>query len=324
MTFAEPAASFVRLRDGRRLAYLERGRPDGFPILHHHGMPGSRLQHEADPDLYSRLGVREITPDRPGYGLSDPHPAARLMDWPADVADLMDSLGVDRFGITALSGGGIYALACAAGIPDRLTDVVVTGCPAPMQIPGAFRGMRFVSRVGIWSAARAPWLLEAVVGAASGLIRRYPVFAFKQFNRDVPPADRHWLSMPSVAVGAIDDMREGMRNRARGYTHDLELLARPWGFALEDIRVPVDLWHGDSDCVIPPQHAMYLASAIPGARLHLCRGEAHLLLWNHLEEVLLAAAGKPSAIGLGIAGPSTLPELLPEPQARNILKTEVS
>src|SRR5579859_1069506 len=324
MALAEPSARFVRLRDGRRLAYLERGSPDGFPVVHHHGMPGSRLQHEADPALYSRLGVRLITPDRPGYGLSDPHPGARLIDWPADLSDLMDSLGIARFGITALSGGGIFALACAAALPDRLTDVVVTGCPAPMQIPGAFRGMRLMTRAGLFFAALAPWLLEAVVGAASGLIRRYPVFAVKQFNRDVAPADRHWLSMPSVAGGAVDDLREGLRNGAGGYTHDLELLARPWGFALEDIRVPVDLWHGDSDYVIPQQHGVYLASVIPGARLHMCQGEAHLLLWNHLEEILLAAAGRPSAFGLGITGPSTLPELLPEPQARGILKTEVS
>jgi len=85
--------------------------------------------------------------------------------------------------------------------------------------------------------------------------------------------------------------------------------------------VRVDLWHGEADEVIPPRHGRFLASAIPGARLHMCPGEAHLLLWNHLEEVLLAAAGKPAAFGLVIKGPSTLTDRIPQPQARSILQT---
>jgi pimeloyl-ACP methyl ester carboxylesterase len=323
MAFDQKTARIVTLGDGRRLAYMERGRPDGFPILHHHGMPGSRLQHEAEPEFYEQLGVRVITPDRPGYGLSDPHPAGRLVDWPADVIELMDSLSIDRFGVTALSGGGIYALACAAVIPDRITDVVVTGCPAPMQIEGAFRGMRFMTRAGVWIAAHAPWLLETAANLASGFIRRHPRFVFEQFNRDVPTPDRRWLSMPSFEGGAIDDLREGLRHGAAGYAHDIELLARPWGFELARIRVPVDLWHGEADTVIPPRHSRYLASMIPGARLHLCPGEAHLLLWNHLQEVLLAAAGMPAAFGLTTQGLSTLPARPTTFETRTILKTEV-
>lgn len=324
MALADPTARFVTLSDGRRLAYMERGRSDGFPIVHHHGMPGSRLQHEAESELYSALGMRVITPDRPGYGLSDPHPTGRLIDWPADVVELVDSLGVGRFGVTALSGGGIYALACAASLPGRLTSVAVTGCPAPMQIEGAYRGMRLLTRAGVWLAGRAPWLLEAIGGLAGGFVRAHPRFVFEQFNRDIPLPDRRWLSMPSVAGGQIEDLQEGLRRGTGGYVHDLELLARPWGFALEDIRVPVDLWHGEADTVIPPRHSRYLARKIPGARLHMCPGEAHLLLWNHVEEVLLAAAGTPAAFGPGITGPSTLPDRSPESQSRSILKIEVS
>ena len=152
----ELATDFVWLRDGRRLAYSELGDPDGIPIIHQHGMPGSRLEHEAEPEFYRSLGVRVITPDRPGYGLSDFNPARRLLDWPSDVAELADSLGMPRFGITGLSGGGIYALACAAVIPHRLTEVVVTGCPGPMDRKGAMTDMRFMTRAGVWLGSRAP------------------------------------------------------------------------------------------------------------------------------------------------------------------------
>lgn len=233
-----------------------------------------------------------ITPDRPGYGLSDPHPDSRLLDWPADVAALADRLGIRRFGITALSGGGIYALACAAAIPDRLTDVVVTGCPQPMQRAGARKGMRLATRAGVWLGAHAPWLVEAVASALSGSIRRHPGFFIDRSNGDKPESDLRWLSLGSVRAGEVRNLQEAFRQGGWGYAHDLRLLARPWGFATEQIRVPVQLWHGDEDTVIPLSSSRYLASAIPNARLRVCLGEGHMLLWNHLPEVLAAAAGE--------------------------------
>jgi pimeloyl-ACP methyl ester carboxylesterase len=290
---AEPLTRFVSLRDGRRLAYSVLGDPDGVPIIHQHGMPGSRLEHAAEPDFYRSMGVRVITPDRPGYGLSDPHPHRLLLDWPFDIEDLADSLGIARFGIVGLSGGGIYALACAAAIPYRLTEVVVTGCPGPMQRPGALADTRFLTHAGVWLGAHAPWLLEAGATLVSPFVRRFPGFFVDHFNDGVPPADRRWLSMPSVNKGAADTLREAMRPGVWGYVQDIRTLATPWGFELGDIKVPVQLWHGDEDAVIPLHHGRYLASAIPRATLRLCPGEGHMLMWNHLPEILTAAAGMP-------------------------------
>jgi pimeloyl-ACP methyl ester carboxylesterase len=289
----QPTTQVIRLRDGRRLAYTELGEPNGVPIVHQHGMPGSRLDHQAEPEFYRSLGVRVITPDRPGYGLSDPHPRRRLLDWPSDVAELADSLGISRFGITGLSGGGIYALACAAAISHRVTDVVVTGCPGPMQRPGALAEMRFMTRAGVWLGSHAPWLLESGAALLTGLVRRFPRFFVDHFNDGIPPADRRWLFAPQVNRGAVDNLREALRPGAWGYVQDIRVLARPWGFVLEDIRVPVHLWHGDEDRVIPLHHGRYLASVIPGATLRIGPGEAHMLMWNHLEEILMEAAGMP-------------------------------
>ena len=281
----------LTLRDGRRLAYTERGDLGGAPIIHQHGMPGSRLDHEADSAFYRSLGVRVITPDRPGYGLSDPHPMRRLLDWPSDVGELADHLGLHRFGITSLSGGGIYALACAAAMPDRLIAVVTTGCPGPMQRRGALEGMRFMTRAGVWLGSKAPWLLDTGAAMLAGLIRRYPRFFVYQSGRDKPLADRRWLWTPSISIDAAENLREALRPGAWGYVQDVRVLARPWNLALEDIKVPVQLWHGDLDTVIPLHHGQYLASVIPNATLRLCPGEGHMLLWNHLAEILLAAGG---------------------------------
>jgi pimeloyl-ACP methyl ester carboxylesterase len=292
-----PPTGLIKLSDGRWLAYAEWGDPNGVPVIHQHGMPGSRFDHEADREFYRSIGVRVITPDRPGYGLSSRHPGSHLLDWPRDVAELADTLGLRRFGITALSGGGIYALACAAAIPDRLTDVVVTGCPAPMHGRAAFLGMRFTTRAGVWLAANAPWLVEALAWAVAPAIRRYPRFFVENSNRDKPAPDLRWMSMAPVKAGATATIREAFHSGGWGYAHDLRMLATPWGFRPEAIQVPVQLWSGDEDTVIPPQHSEYLAAAIPNATLRVCPGEAHMLLWNHLGEILMAAAG------MGATGP---------------------
>lgn len=291
--FVQPTTHVIRLRDGRRLAFSEMGDPDGVPIMHQHGMPGSRLERAAEPEFYRALGVRMITPDRPGYGLSDPHPHRSLLDWASDIAELAENLGIGRFGVTGLSGGGIYALACAAAMPHRLTDVVVTGCPGPMQREGALVGMRFMTRAGVWLGSRSPWLLDGAAALVGRLVRRFPGFFVGQANRDKPAADRRWLSTPAVSRGAIDTLREAVRPGAWGYVEDIRAMARPWGFALEDIRVPIQLWHGTEDTVVPLHHGRYLASVIPGATLRICPGEAHMLMWNHLGEILMAAAAMP-------------------------------
>lgn len=288
-----PRTGSVKLADGRRLAYAEWGALDGVPVIHHHGMPGSRLDHSAPDDVYGRVGVRVITPDRPGYGLSDPLPGRVALDWPADVVQLADHLGLDRFAVTALSGGGLYALACAAAIPERLTEVVVVGCPAPLGRRGAMAGMRLENVIGLKVAGLAPWLFHAGAAMLSGSVRRHPDLFLAEGTHDQPPADRRWSTIPWVRADAIGNLREAFRQGALGYAQDIALLTRPWGFDLERVEGRVQLWHGDVDRVIPLHHSRYLASVLPNATLQVCPGEGHMVLWNHVVEILGAASGSP-------------------------------
>lgn len=287
-----PRSGFVELADGRRLAYAEWGDPDGVPVIHHHGMPGSRLDHPAGDAVYRELGVRVITPDRPGYGRSDPLPGRTLLEWPKDVTALADELELRRFAITALSGGGIYALACAALIPERLAGVVLAGCPAPLDRPHATRGMRPDNLVGLRMARVAPWLFHAVAASLAGEVRRHPAVFLDEGIHNQSPSDRLWTALPWVRADAIGTLREVFHQGALAYAQDLNLLVRPWGFALAEIETRIQLWHGDADRVIPLHHARYLASALPDATLQVCRGEGHMLLWNHVTEILRAAGGR--------------------------------
>src|SRR3990172_1314809 len=108
------AQDHVRLPDGRKLAYAEFGPPDGHPVLYFHGAPSSRLEplFLGDAELV-RLGLRVIAPDRPGMGGSDFQPGRGFSHWPADVVALADALGLGKFGVFGVSGGGGYVSACA-------------------------------------------------------------------------------------------------------------------------------------------------------------------------------------------------------------------
>jgi pimeloyl-ACP methyl ester carboxylesterase len=120
----------IRLRDGRTLAYAEWGPSDGFPVLGFHGTPNSRLVH-LGAESRKRAGVRLILPDRPSLGRSDFQPGRRLLDWPADVEEFADSLGIDRFGVFGVSGGRPHALACGYALRDRVSALGLVSAVGP-------------------------------------------------------------------------------------------------------------------------------------------------------------------------------------------------
>jgi pimeloyl-ACP methyl ester carboxylesterase len=110
----------IRLRDGRRLGYAEWGDPDGRPLFYFHGWPGARVEGRLGDEAARAQGVRMIALDRPGMGLSDYQPRRTLVDWPDDVIQLAAAMGLDRFAVLGISGGGPYAAACAWKLSDRL------------------------------------------------------------------------------------------------------------------------------------------------------------------------------------------------------------
>jgi pimeloyl-ACP methyl ester carboxylesterase len=86
--------------DGRTLAFCQWGDPKGAPVFSLHGTPGSRLTRHPDDEVYRRAGVRLITYDRAGYGLSTRLPGRTIADVAPDVAAVADALGIERFAVT--------------------------------------------------------------------------------------------------------------------------------------------------------------------------------------------------------------------------------
>jgi pimeloyl-ACP methyl ester carboxylesterase len=276
------------LPDGRELAWTEAGDPAGSPVFAFHGTPGSRHQLLVDDAPMLAAGVRFIAPDRPGYGLSTFRPRRTLRDWASDVAALADHLGIDRFAVLGLSGGGPHSAACARFLADRVTAAAIVSGVAPVSEPGSEQGMMTMNQVLTRVARRAPIFTRLPFGVMARICRRFPDKAIESAKRRVPAPDAAVLSRPLVAAAFRRDFAHSSATAGKAATQDFTLFTRDWGFRLEDITIPVHVWQGDADINVPPAHASLQADRIPGAVLHMFPGEGHLMCVDHMEDILRA------------------------------------
>lgn len=279
----------LRLGDGRRLGFAEWGEPEGLPLIAFHGTPGTRLMFEiADPPA-RRQGVRLITPDRPGFGLSDLMPKRRIGDWPKDVAALADALGLERFAIAGISGGGPYALACAARLPpERLLRVGVVSGLAPVggrrRIASLSRRVRFLFTLG----RQAPWAVRRLVAWAQRRLERAPDATYARIVRLSSPQDQAIMTRPEVKAALLAGIRDAFRAGPEGVAQELILFARAWDFALEPITTEVQLWHGEEDRLVPPAMGRHIAATMPECRATFLPGAGHYFVFDEMETLLAA------------------------------------
>jgi len=280
----------IRLPQGRLLGYAEYGDPRGAPVLMLHGLPGSRFQRHPDESLAARRGARVIVFERPGFGLSSPAPRASLLARAADAAALADALGLARFRVLAVSGGAPAGCACACALGGRVERLALVSGVCPPESMRAAMGL--VPRLGFALARRAPSALRPFValGARAALrALRAPGSEFDRLAQRLPDADRRVLARADVRAMFAEDLRAAFAQGVDAFVNDLVLSARPWGFAPDAIRVPTDIWHGETDPIVPPAAARAFA-AIPGSRLHLFPGEGHYLVierWGEILDALL-------------------------------------
>ena len=277
----------ITLPDGRKLAYAEFGKPDGFPVLYFHGSPASRLEPMLIGDeAFSQFGLRVIAPDRPGMGESDFQPGRGFSDWPVDMIALADALGLDRFSILGNSGGGGYAAVCAAKIPERLHEVVIVSGGWQMNWPEALGNLPSMNRLFMNISRKAPFLLPIFLKMMAGSPNDKPEQALAQFKMSMPAADYAVLEQQPNRVAHLMQMtRESMAQGTKGAVWDMRLVVRDWDFRLEDVRMPLKLFHGEQDRNAPIQMVWKAMTMLPNAQLVTYKNEAHLsTLCNHLAD----------------------------------------
>jgi pimeloyl-ACP methyl ester carboxylesterase len=283
----------IDLPDGRELAFSETGDPDGTPVLAFHGTPGSRRQIllPMTAEVATSVGVRLVAPDRPGYGHSTFQPDRRLTDWPGDVTAVADHLGIGRFAVVGVSGGGPHALVCAALLPDRVTRAAVVSGVGPLSTVADAEGMMRMNQLLSSLARRSERAVRPLTAVTAAVARHRPEQAIKSMMKQLPESDVAVLERPEILEAFVVDARHASATAARATAQDMALFARPWGFDLSQIVVPVDFWQGDADRNVPPAHARRQADQVKESTLHEITGEGHFMVIDHLEDILRAAVG---------------------------------
>ena len=282
----------VELSDGRLLAYAEFGSPAGRPIFMFNGST-SRLFYPMDDAIAVSAGVRIITVDRPGIGMSTFKPDRTLLQWPDDLQELADALGLDQFVVAGGSAGGPYAAVCAYKLPDRVTALGLFSSLAPFDIPGILRGMLPAYRTIPALVRYAPWFLTF----AQSVMSRNPNGAWRQFYKRLPACDKAILKAhPEVAMQAalVQDIAEAHRAGAQGVISDMAILTRPWGFSPAQIQVKTYLWHGEQDLNVPLTMGQFLAKAIPDCDARFVPNQGHLVYISHWQEIVRTLSGTTS------------------------------
>jgi pimeloyl-ACP methyl ester carboxylesterase len=282
----------VELADGRIVAVASHGDETGLPVLFLHGSPASRLGLDFTDEPARERHVHVLGLERPGFGRSDPHVLASVASYAEEVAAVADGLGLSRFGVIGWSGGGPFALACGALLPDRVTAVVTMAGLAHLATPEVrdslqndeARVLRYIEEGNVRAAAREFRKRKAVLRLLPGLVVALG-------RRQVDASDRRLFDRSFVKL-----MAEGYAQGTAPAINEYRILQAPWGFDLGDIGVPVHIWHGEQDRIVLPVHAHTLAAKIPQAQLHLVPHTGHLAITTHFGDALDS---------LGIAQPSS-------------------
>ncbi|MFL6172288.1 MAG: alpha/beta fold hydrolase [Marmoricola sp.] len=266
------------MRDDRRLSFAEFGTPRGAAVFWLHGTPGGRRQVPVEARMFAEQhDVRIIGVDRPGIGTSTSHLYENVLDWTGDLAVLADNLGVDTFRVIGLSGGGPYALAAGAAMPERVHGIGVLGGVAPMTGPDAIRGgLVEVAPYAapIIAATRIP--LSYALALGIHLVKPLASLAIDGYAAVQPRGDKELLGRPEFKAMFLDDLINGARFQVGAPLADIILFTRPWGFEAADVSVPVRWWHGDADHIIPHAHGVHMVARLPDAEFATIDGESHL------------------------------------------------
>ena len=108
----------------------------------------------------------------------------------------------------------------------------------------------------------------------------------KSFAKQLSDSDRAVIESLGPPAEAMALFTQAFRHGARGVVDDYRAVGQPWGVDLGAITVPMRIFQGDADPMVPPRHAEELAKRVPHADLVMWPGEGHLATITHVAEVL--------------------------------------
>lgn len=264
----------LTLSDGRELSYDTYGDPDGVPVIFSHGLSDSRLIRNPSDDLTASLGVYMIAADQPGVGGSTPQKGRRMVDWGTDMEELADSLGLGRFAVAGHSGGGPHTLSIAVHMPDRVTEGVLASPVGPFDEDG-FAKMLVMKDLKLIVKLRhfhhiIKWAYAADIKKA-----HKDIGTFVEATAEDDPSDADtFLSDPAQREMFEANFTAGMVQDEEG-VYEMTMALWDWGFELEDVQHPFEVFYGDADDIISPEMPARVAERLPNGTGHVWSGAGH-------------------------------------------------
>ena len=269
------------------MAFTEYGDSQGQALFFFHGGSDSRLEAKLLDHSATKMGLRIIAPDRPGYGYSDFQLDRQFLDWSNDVEEVADELEVERFFILAHSGGGPHAAAVAHELPDRIKAVALLGSAAPPGSPS--KGLHPMFRLVNIAMSRSKWLHRRLLDQTNRRLLEEPDGFLAEWGTFSRADGRLFEEKPDVAAIIVQEMTEAIRQGVEPIMHEHRLYKRDWGFSLAQIQTPIDIWHGLADRQASVDASRFLDSIFPSSQLRLVDGAGHFsLLVNHQESILIS------------------------------------
>ena len=271
----------VRLENGAFIAFEQYGDASGAPVIFCHGWPSSRTMARLTDEAARDLGIRIISPDRPGISGSSLQPNRKLSDWPQVVERLADHLGIGEFRMLAISGGAPYAYATARAMPERVRAIAIVSGAVPIVDLADRQGLLRLYRWMLTLYQRRPQLLRRLFLLARPILSLRPPVRFRPLVLKMlmlQLCDEESLRDSAAFEAVFESQRRAWRKSAEGVMADAQIYAQPWGFPIEEVRVPVRLWHGKQDRAFSVRLAEEIANRLPNCEARFVDGAGHYSL----------------------------------------------
>src|SRR5213596_3681360 len=282
--------NFVQLEGDAVVAFEEYGDPNGELVIFCHGWPSSRTMARLTDEPARDLGIRIVSPDRPGISASSLQPDRKLIDWPRLVERMADHLGIRDFRMLGISGGAPYAYATAVALPERVRAIAIVGGAPPIAELGDFDELLPLYRWMLAFYRTRPRLLRRLFYLARPVLSLRPPVRFRPLLLKMlmlRPCDAESLRDAAAFEAIFESQRRAWRGSTEGVMADAQIYAQPWGFAIEDVRVPVRLWHGKEDRAFSVHLAERVAKRLPNCKARFVDDAGHYSLpIRHMREIL--------------------------------------
>ncbi len=268
----------LKLTDGRFLEYFDNGISSTSAIVFHHGTPAHASLWSSWLELAASRGIRALSYSRAGYGISDRNEGRTVHSNNGDIRELLDSFGIRDFISIGWSGGGPHALATAT--LDGSKGVITLASVGQFGVDD----LDFLAGMGPENEVEFGEALKGEAEIAAWMENNGHQFK-EVTDNDIRQAlggligdvDKKALE-GVIADEYATSNRKGLAVSFDGWIDDDIAFVHPWGFNLNEISLPVLIWQGDDDFMVPHAHSYWLEKHIPTGTLHFIPGHGHISL----------------------------------------------